>query len=158
LRHTSWPSDEALCLRSILTLNLSSIVATDDSKKMAALWQQVEAISIQLIFVECSPKLEDIGCQWALATILDGSNPQLGILSLDMGRYATPTKNGLKLNIDITAPVHIFVSVSENARGSVSSKYNFINICQNLDKSAASGEFLLNNKHRKWYSCLSEDL
>jgi hypothetical protein len=125
---------------------------------MAAFWQQVESVSIQLIFVECSRKLEDIGCRWAPATMLGESNSQLGALSLDVGRYATPTKNGLEFTIDMTAPVCAFVSASENARESASSKCNFINFCRNLDESAASGEILLKDNHGKWYSCLPGDL
>lgn len=146
-RQTSWPSDEALCLGAILRLDLSRIVDVDDSKKMAAFWQQIEIVSTAVIFVDCTPKLEDPGCRWAPATMLGGTNQGLVLLdSVGRRSYARPTKSGLEFSMPEALSIRVLRNSSESARRSMDSRRNFINYFCQLPESLERKDFLLKGR------------
>ena len=150
-RHTSWQSDEALCLGAILKFDLSKIIAADDEQKMAAFWRQMpEAyLPVDLVFTQFSPKLEIEGLRWAPATLLGGTNP--GITSLPMynfALYAIPTKYGLQIEM----PTMMFDAVGSDA--SPISERNFIQICCNIhEHDPRNWDFSLRDQNGTWYTC-----
>lgn len=155
-RQTSWSSDEALCLGAILELDLSPIVYADGNKKMAAFWRQIESVPIDILFFKCLPRLEDPGSRWAPATMLGGANPDLGNLSLDVGRYATPTENGLVFTMDLITPVDTLAPIADPAGDSLGSKRNFMDICRQPPTGHVAGkEIILKDEAGTWYSCLA---
>ena len=80
-RQTSWASDEALCLGTLLRQDLSRILEAKDQDKMAAFWQQIDSVPMHMIFTKCLPKVEKLGCRWAPATLLSGANTELATLT-----------------------------------------------------------------------------
>ena len=154
-RHTSWQSDEALCLGAILKLDLSKIIAADDEHKMAAFWRQMpEAyLPVDLIFTKFSPKLELVGLRWAPATLLSGSNHGLTALPMyNFALYAMPTERGLQ----IETPTMMFDAVGSDA--SPISERNFIQICCNIhEHDPRDWDFLLQDQNGTWYTCFVTD-
>ncbi|EXJ91857.1 hypothetical protein A1O3_00407 [Capronia epimyces CBS 606.96] len=165
-RQTSWPSDEALCLGALLRLDLSSIVEAEDSNKMAAFWRQVTSVPVDLIFTKCSPKLEHLGCRWAPASLLGGTNPDLAKLAfvnplIIAGHYIKCTDVGLEFAVDMGLPVAALLPLSSSSNTgnrTLESKRNFINMCRQPTASAAGKTVMLRGDDGSWYSGAVDNL
>lgn len=69
-RATSVQSDEALCLGSILGLDMDAIVEASAATRMQVLWSLVPAIPKGLVFSQTKKKLEGKGFRWAPASLM----------------------------------------------------------------------------------------
>ncbi|OQV07633.1 hypothetical protein CLAIMM_12038 [Cladophialophora immunda] len=157
-RQTSWQSDEALCLGAILELDLSEIIAANDSQKMAALWRQMPPayLPIDLVFTKFLPKLDLDGIHWAPATLLGGSNHGLTALPMyNFALYATPTEDGLLVD----TPSMTFDAGCSSDASSLASRRNLIQICRDIQEfEATRWDFLLQDQNGAWYTCFVTDL
>ncbi|RFU30656.1 hypothetical protein B7463_g5707, partial [Scytalidium lignicola] len=91
-RATSRPSDEAICVGSMLNLNMSEILSASGDNKMEILWSMMPHIPPDVIFW-IGPKLERKGFRWAPSTFLIGRD--LLINEMTNPYTATLTQRGL---------------------------------------------------------------
>ncbi|KAI1101613.1 hypothetical protein F4804DRAFT_315402 [Jackrogersella minutella] len=93
-RRTSKKEDEAICVASILNLDLDAIVsAKTASERMAKLWEAIQLIPIRLIFTT-GLRLEQEPFRWAPASMLDAGMP-----FFDNGNRAVLHEDGLHLQV-----------------------------------------------------------
>ncbi|KAI2467335.1 hypothetical protein F4781DRAFT_313385 [Annulohypoxylon bovei var. microspora] len=91
-RRTSKKEDEAICMASILNLNLSTIVSSKTAAdRMAKMWEAIGVVPTGLIFTT-GPRLEQEPFRWAPASMLDAGMP----LS-DNGQRGVIHEDGLHL-------------------------------------------------------------
>lgn len=146
-RHTSWKSDEALCLGAVLELDLEKIAKVEDHKKMLAFWQQIEFVPSALVFTHCSSRLEDDGFRWAPSTMLGGTDVHLATIGLQhSASYSTPTEHGL----EITAHALMWNMSASNPMDQY--RGNLLDICQQK-----GSEVMLKNQDGGWYSCVVKE-
>lgn len=146
-RHTTWRSDEALCLGAVLGLDLERIAMEDDDKKMLAFWQQVEFVPSALVFTHCSSRLDVNGYRWAPSSMLGGLDVGLATVGLQhSATYSTPTEDGLC----ITAHALNWATYSNNPLDPYRS--NLLELAQQ-----DGNEVMLRNEEGGWYSCIVKE-
>ena len=64
-RGLSVDSDEAICLSTILNLDLKPITDAAEDKRMVALWSQIPKLPLSLVFSRAPSKLPIAGFHWA---------------------------------------------------------------------------------------------
>ncbi|RDL30357.1 Uncharacterized protein BP5553_10235 [Venustampulla echinocandica] len=70
-RATTRASDEALCLGSLLNLDMKRILSVPEAERMETLWSEMPNIPPNMIFW-IGPKLQKKGFRWAPSTFLNG--------------------------------------------------------------------------------------
>lgn len=96
-RSTSWASDEAICISTLMDLDLKPILdfPSDDpdcaSLRMTAMWKQWPVVPSGIIFNK-APRLTQKGYRWAQSTFIRTSH--LGFPVLDINTVATVDPKG----------------------------------------------------------------
>lgn len=101
-RTTSITGDEAVCLATILNLDISKILSIprkDTAGRMKAFWQSMTTIPVSSISSP-GPKLQERGYRWAPATFLGGQRAKLPLGDPNNTRYASLTPSGLEFSCD----------------------------------------------------------
>jgi len=70
-RATTRASDEALCLGSLLNLDMKRILSVPEAVRMESLWSEMPNVPPNMIFW-IGPKLKKKGLRWAPSTLLNG--------------------------------------------------------------------------------------
>ena len=102
-RNTTVPSDEPLCIATLIDLNMDKILPLCGEERMATVWDLIVeknggGLSPRMVFLE-GPKLEKKGYHWAPSTLLPSSerlyNFQTRVLGWNGAPRGTLTPEGL---------------------------------------------------------------
>ena len=102
-RNTTVPSDEPLCIATLMDLNIDKILPLCGEERMATVWDLIAeknggGLPSRMVFLE-GPKLEKKGYHWAPSTLLSSSerlyNFQTRVLGWNGAPQGTLTPEGL---------------------------------------------------------------
>ncbi|OAP58045.1 hypothetical protein AYL99_07135 [Fonsecaea erecta] len=122
-RQTSNPSDEAICLATLLELPIEEILLAPKEEKMELMWRLVTRVPRDFVFYT-GDTFEQKGLRWAPRTLLRSESNYRGfeeafaMTDMDWGDrmpWAEPTQNGLKAWL----PGLIFVSIKISMAASI---------------------------------------
>lgn len=93
-RNTTVPSDEPLCIATLMDLNVDSILPLCGEERMATVWDLIAeknegGLPSRMVFLE-GPKLEKKGYHWAPSTLLPSSKRLYSFQTRVLGWNATP--------------------------------------------------------------------
>lgn len=93
-RNTTVPSDEPLCITTLMDLNVDRILPLCGEERMATVWDLIAeknegGLPSRMIFLE-GPKLEKKGYHWAPSTLLPSSERFYSFQTRVLGWYKTP--------------------------------------------------------------------
>ena len=94
-RATTKATDEAICLGSLLNLDIQRILSAPEAARMETLWSEMPNIPPDVIFW-IGPKLQKKGFRWAPSTFLNGRDLQHNNKLTSAGA-ANITQNGLRV-------------------------------------------------------------
>lgn len=150
-RKTSRKEDEALCLASILDLDLSKILATTEDKRMLQFWKLVHQVSSGLAFSQATHKLCEPGYRWAPVSFMGDTNVAwAGPDHLNIKLDASSSSSGLLVKLWSFR----FVPLERDLPALFSSKDRILNrLTTSTTSRADEGEFYLYDQHGEWYRC-----
>lgn len=96
-RCTSVTEDEALCIGSLLALDMDPIAGANPVDRMRAFWSRIQTVPESLMFWRYGT-LQDVGFRWAPKTFLGTGSPWLDAGSVRGRPQAIPTPAGLFVN------------------------------------------------------------
>lgn len=145
-RSTSWNSDGAICLGTIMGLDTRQTIEAEDAQKMRVFWSLVKDIPAGLAFSQASQKLQDKGYRWAPLTLLGDLETRRwgGHLASFMRLDAKATQYGLEVKF----PGVLF-------QASKTGTHDFLRSAM-LQRYQTSPLYLvLKDANGHWYQCTS---
>lgn len=129
-RGLSVESDEAICLSTLMNLDVDDIIRTDEDKRMEKLWTMIPKVPLSLVFSRAPKKLPTPGFHWAPSSFrgpvanhkhdwwagpdhlwskMEAEQTQYGLLVQLPGLFLQPinAKEGWSKAIDM-GPNHVF--------------------------------------------------
>ncbi|KAL8733740.1 MAG: hypothetical protein Q9166_001933 [cf. Caloplaca sp. 2 TL-2023] len=104
-RSVSVPTDEALCLFTLLGMDMTRITAVSPTKRMEVFWRTFRKVPIGFLFSRASNKMQETGIHWAPSSFLglqrekDWSGPQELSSPKESDPHALPTDLGLVVRL-----------------------------------------------------------
>ncbi|KAL8690593.1 MAG: hypothetical protein Q9218_003997 [Villophora microphyllina] len=104
-RSVSVPSDEALCLFTLMGMDLRQITTVPAAKRMEILWRKLSKVPISFLFSKASKKMCETGLHWAPASFLGLQSEKEWIGPQDFSSpgetdpHAIPTPLGLMVTL-----------------------------------------------------------
>jgi hypothetical protein len=147
-RSTSVQTDEALCLASILDLDMKSILDAPPEARMKAFWSLVPKVPTGLALSRARRKLPMRGFRWAPESFM-GQMRQAdwgGPLGVDSAYDARLTAHGLVVSL----PALLFAA--SQGPESTQSKQRLMNALQETES-----EILLHDDQGRWFVCTTEN-
>lgn len=77
-RTTSSESDQALCLASMMGLDVAKIAQVDSEDRMQGFWSLVQSLPVGILFSKSTKKLNAEGLRWAPASFLEVNDGWMG--------------------------------------------------------------------------------